>query len=392
MSAKRVMFYVQHLLGIGHFKRAANLARAMARQGMDVTLVSGGAPVEGAGEQGDGFRLLQLPPARAADLTFKLLLDADGQPVDELWKQRRRDLLLAAWQGIAPHALVVELFPFGRRQMRFELLPLLEAARAAPRRPVIVSSVRDVLGGTRDPSRQARMLEWFERYFDHLLVHGDPALIAFDATFTHAAQLGDKLHYTGYVLDPRPPAHDAGQAGADEVLVSVGGGAVGARLLETALRARPLCALQSHGWRLLAGTQAGDADLAQLHALAAASGAPPAIVERNRADFPALLARARASISQGGYNTVMDLLQARVPAVVVPFAGGGETEQTLRARLLAQRGWIELVEESALDPATLAQAIDRVAQRSRQGSLAMRAQGAERSAELLAQWTARLPW
>jgi predicted glycosyltransferase len=42
---------------------------------------------------------------------------------------------------------VIELFPFGRRQMRFELLPLLEAARARSPRPWIISSVRDVLGG-----------------------------------------------------------------------------------------------------------------------------------------------------------------------------------------------------------------------------------------------------
>ena len=41
----RVFFYVQHLLGIGHLRRAAVLARALAAGGFDVLLVSGGAPV-----------------------------------------------------------------------------------------------------------------------------------------------------------------------------------------------------------------------------------------------------------------------------------------------------------------------------------------------------------
>jgi predicted glycosyltransferase len=41
----RVFFHVQHLLGIGHLRRAAVLARAMAANGFDVLLVSGGAPV-----------------------------------------------------------------------------------------------------------------------------------------------------------------------------------------------------------------------------------------------------------------------------------------------------------------------------------------------------------
>ena len=39
----RVFFYVQHLLGIGHLRRAATLARAMAAGGFDVLLVSGGS-------------------------------------------------------------------------------------------------------------------------------------------------------------------------------------------------------------------------------------------------------------------------------------------------------------------------------------------------------------
>ena len=60
----RVFFYVQHLLGIGHLRRAATLARAMAAGGFDVLLVSGGAPMsaelrekfqpaEAAREEGD---------------------------------------------------------------------------------------------------------------------------------------------------------------------------------------------------------------------------------------------------------------------------------------------------------------------------------------------------
>ncbi|MDP1753535.1 MAG: glycosyl transferase, partial [Reyranella sp.] len=43
----RVFFYVQHLLGIGHLRRAATLARTMAAGGFDVLLVSGGAPIDG---------------------------------------------------------------------------------------------------------------------------------------------------------------------------------------------------------------------------------------------------------------------------------------------------------------------------------------------------------
>lgn len=391
MSGKRVMLYVQHLLGIGHLKRAATLADAMTRAGLEVMFVSGGFEVPGITV--NAAHVVQLPPVGAADLSFKALVDASGKPVDEGWKQERSAMLLAAWRAVDPHVLVIELFPFGRRQMRFELVPLLDAATSAARRPVIASSVRDVLGGgQKDATRQDQMLELFERYFDHLLVHGDPALIPFDETFRHAPRIGRKLHYTGYVVDQRPAPSGDGQLGKNEVLVSVGGGAVGLQLLETALRARLLCTMAQHRWRLLAGVDVADSELDHLRQMAEANGGPGVAVERNRTDFALLLANCHLSVSQGGYNTVMETLAAGARAVVVPFAGGAETEQTLRTRLLAQRGWIEMLEESALDPRTLAEAINRAALRPRRRGNVASLDGAFNSAALVAQWSGELSW
>jgi predicted glycosyltransferase len=54
----------------------------------------------------------------------------------------------------------------------------------------------------------------------------------------------------------------------------------------------------------------------------------------------------------------MELLAAGTRAVVVPFAEGGETEQPMRARLLAARGLLTLVEPADLTPRALAAAID----------------------------------
>ena len=390
----RVFLYVQHLLGIGHLKRAATLADAMTRAGLEVTVASGGPPVPSLPI--NAARVVQLPPATAADTSFKVLVDAAGRPVDEAWKARRRDGLLQAWREADAHALVIELFPFGRRQMRFELVPLLEAAHAPDRqagkkRPVIACSVRDVLGGSgKDPSRQEAQLAVFNRYFDHLLVHGDPGLIAFGHTFKPAAKLGARLHYTGYVVDvagmgDAVPAA-ATDAGGDEVVVSAGGGAVGARLMETALRARPLTRLASHTWRLLTGVNVATTDFAALQSLATQIGDGRVIVERSRTDFTRLLSRCALSISQGGYNTMMETLQAGARSVVVPFAAGAETEQTLRAQLLAQRGLLELVDEANLSPATLAAAVDRAMGRARPERSPIDLDGANKSAQLLLDW------
>ena len=204
MSRRRVFFYVQHLLGIGHLRRAATIARALAGAGLEVTVVSGGGEIPGL-DIGD-TKFVQLPAARAADFYFKELLDDDDAPIDDAWKARRREALLAAYRDSDPHAVLVELFPFGRRQMRFELLPLLDEAWARERRPVVVSSVRDILVAQHKPGRSDEMLEHVNRYFDHVLVHGDPNFIPFDRTFPHARKIAGKIHYTGYVVDRTGPS------------------------------------------------------------------------------------------------------------------------------------------------------------------------------------------
>ena len=389
MNRQRAFLYVQHLLGIGHLRRTATFANALAARGLEVTLASGGVPV--AGLRLDNVRFVQLPPAAAADLTFKSLVDAQGAPVNEEWKSQRREILLEAWRAADPQALVIELFPFGRRQMRFELLPLLDAASLRKPRPLVVSSVRDVLGGgQKDPARQDEMLAAFDRSFDRVLVHGDPSVIPFSRTFRHADTIGGRLHYTGYIAeDPlAPQAQEGDSTMGAEVIVSAGGGAVGRRLLETAIRARGLSRLSGIRWRLLCGVNMPIAELERLAVTARVEGGGGIIVERARADFPRLLETCAVSVSQAGYNTMMDILRAGARSVVVPFAGGGETEQTVRARAFAEQRLVDVVTEDELTPPALAAAVDRATARPRPTHVKVDLRGAERSAELLAGWIA----
>ena len=184
----RVFFYVQHLLGVGHLQRAATLCAALRAYGFEVVLASGGMPLPGIAVD------VQLPPARAADLSFRNLVDERGTPIDDAWQRRRTTLLLDAWRAARATVLVIELFPFGRRQMRFELLPLLEDARRLAPRPLVVCSVRDLIQPR--PEREAEAVELVERFFDHVLVHGDPRLVGFERTFGSASRLGSRLRST----------------------------------------------------------------------------------------------------------------------------------------------------------------------------------------------------
>ncbi len=378
MSGGTVLFYVQHLLGIGHVKRAVTLARAMRDEGLEVVLVSGGDDVPVIDVGGKNF--VQLPPVRAADKSFKVLLDEHGNPIDDAWKSRRKEILLDLFHRISPRALVIELFPFGRRQLRFELIPLLDAAHAARPRPAIVSSVRDILVEKAKPQRNDEMMTLATAYFDAVLVHGDPALIPFDATFPLAAGLEDRLHYTGYVVDGLAVAEALVIPASGEVVVSAGGGAVSEDLLRCAIEARPLTTLGDRPWRLLVGHNLPDARFAEL----CADAPKGVIVERARADFLSLLAASQLSISQGGYNTVTEILATGTRGVIVPYAGGEETEQTIRAGLLAERGLVRVVEERHLNPTQLAAAVTAAETSKPPAAPGVRLDGAKTSATIVA--------
>jgi len=373
-----VLFYVQHLLGIGHARRSFRLAGALGREGVEVTLVSGGEPPPGPICAGSA-RIVQLAPIRARDATFKELVGPGDQPIDDELRKARRETLLATFASARPDAVVIEAFPFGRRAFRFEIEPLIEAARSRSPRPRIVCSVRDIVVVPDDASRHREIVDRVRADFDFVLVHGDPAFIRLDASFSAAAAIADRLIYTGYIGDPAPMDGGDETAEADEVLVSVGGGAVGGALLSTALEARRGGCLAGLNWRLLAGPNLPE------HTFETLAGVLPegVVLERYRREFPRMLRRCHVSVSQAGYNTVLDILAARARAVVVPFSSERETEQRLRAERLAASGVLELVPEARLSPVRLGRAIERAVGRE-PAPFTVDMDGASRSARLIA--------
>ncbi|MEM7445906.1 MAG: glycosyl transferase, partial [Pseudomonadota bacterium] len=227
----RVLLYVQHLLGIGHVRRAALLAQALCSHGDRVTVAYGGFP---APRMDFGKAdICQLPPARVADASFAPILDEDGKPIDDDWKNKRKKVLLDLYDATRPDCLLVETFPFGRRAFRFELHPLLDTATRNRPRPLIACSVRDILVAKDDPAKELAMAETARRWFDLVLVHGDPSIVPFGDSFPYADRIEDLIVHTGFIAPNQSvTATHSAKAGSqrsdgqEEIIVSVGGGAV----------------------------------------------------------------------------------------------------------------------------------------------------------------------
>lgn len=368
-KSKRVFFYVQHLLGIGHLVRASRIAHAMSKAGLDVTVVTGGSIIEGF--PGEGLRHVQLPVILASNSSFSGLADAQGNPVDEAFRKQRVERLLTAFEETDPDAVIIEAFPFGRRQMRFELLSLLAAIKAHPRRPLLYSSVRDILQENRKAGRDEETAQLVEEHFDGVLVHGDENFVRLEDTFPLAERISSKIVYTGLVA-PEPP-----QPSEDEfdVVISAGGGAVGAELIRASLDARALLR-DERRWCIITGPNLPQEEFARI-----AEHAPPTVsLFRFRKDFPSLLMRAKLSISQAGYNTVCDLLRAPCDSILVPFASGGETEQTVRAEKLQALGFAKVVTENGLNGSSLSEAIREIEGNRHTRNLGLSLDGASNTA------------
>ncbi len=351
--APKVLFYVQHLLGIGHVVRAGRIVRGLLRAGFVVCVANGGKPVDGI-DWGEAH-VAQLPAVEAAPGGFSQLVTARGDLVDDAFKARRQEGLLALFSKFKPDILLIEAYPFARRIMRFELKPLLEATHMSSPRPVVVSSIRDLLQEGRKPERIEETTSLVQNWFDAVLVHGDPDFAPLAMSYPDADKISDKLHYTGFVgPEAAPPS-----AEMFDVIVSAGGGAVGGALFQAALDAQPDCSLKDARWLFLAGPNLADASYARLR-----TEMPSNVTrERFRSDVPSLLRTAKLSISQAGYNTMADVLASRCCSVVVPFARDGETEQTRRAELLEARGYTIALPETELSGQNLARAIDSALER-----------------------------
>ncbi len=338
----RILIHVQHLLGVGHLMRAAALSKALSEDGLEVMLVSGGMPHDGLDVGRAAF--VQLPALQAQEASYTTLVDTTGRPIDDVFRAHRRDMLLAMVQGFDPHVIITEHFPFGRGKLRFELDPLLAHLSSRPQRPLCLASVRDIIEPPESSKKEERFLADANEHYDAILVHGDPAFVPFDQSFPAAARLKPPVMYTGYVGKalPKPSARRSG------ILVSCGNGRTGQGLVEAALNAHKLDDL-NEDWEIRLGAGFEPAEPIEREA----AHLPRLTVTKAHPRFAAALAQTALSVSQAGYNTIVDIATAQANAILVPYAGHGEREQSVRAHALERAGQAVLVAEESLSPATL---------------------------------------
>ncbi len=341
----KVFLYSHDTFGLGHLRRNLAIAEHLLGRGQqfDVWLLTG-SPVIRSWVLPAGLNVQPLPPV--VKLGAERYGARGGSDPFSLVKGYREALILKTVLRERPDVLLVDHAPAG---MKGELLPTLALLRRELPGTRVILGLRDILDSPEIVRAQWQDEDTYDLLasaYDEIMVYGSRELLDLGEAYAMPPATARKLSYVGYI-GRKPAPQDAGgeaawQAAAGpgsgaRVLVTAGGGGDGFFLMEAYLRA--LAQLPVGLTRSLVVTgplMAGE----QFEALSRlATRRQDVAILPYTTDLPVLLAEADLVVSMGGYNTSVEILAARKPAIIVPRAAP-RAEQRMRASLLARLGLV----------------------------------------------------
>ncbi|GAB4150381.1 MAG: glycosyltransferase [Cyanobacteria bacterium J069] len=362
MKKQKLLFYCQHILGIGHLIRSMEIVRGLLAD-FEICFVNGGRVVEDFPIPA-GVEVVNLP-AIATDTEFQELRAIDPDQDLEAIFAARTSILLDLVDRFQPNVLVIELFPFGRRRFSTELIPCIEQAKANGAK--VVCSLRDIVVTKQDQTRhEDKICRLMNQYFDLLLIHGDPTFQPLELSFSRVKDLHCPVFYTGYVVQESADAEmelplvdgDGQRPVGDHrplILTSVGGGRFGHELLFCTVDAAQYLEHLPHQILVFTGPFCPPEVFAELESKAAQR--PNVTLQRYTPNLLAHMHQADLSISMAGYNTTMNVLTSGVRSMVLPFTGNDDQEQTLRAERLEELGIVRVIRPDDLQPEQFAKRV-----------------------------------
>lgn len=379
----KIIFYCQYVWGMGHLFRSIEVARALT--GHEVVLVAGGREIDIRLPQ--HVTLVRLPGFYTDEQFTTLIPEDPNKEVEDIQRQRK-EILFSLCAEHKPDLLVIELYPFGRTLFGFELQPLLDAIRRGRFGKVkVVCSLRDILVEKRDQKAyEARVLNHLSAHFDLLLIHSDPELMPLEETFSRVQDIQIPIFYTGFVAQKVKPG--AGKKlrrelaiGAREKLIvaSAGGGRSGFKLLSNLIEAvGRLPNSKQVRLEMFTGPFRDEREFKKLSAHSNKRIRVRCFTRR----FLDYLSAADLSVSLAGYNTCMNLLVTRTPALVYPYLR--QREQPMRVDKIKNYLPMKTLQARDLNPNLLGRHIEQMLQESRFADrVPLNLDGAENTARFL---------
>lgn len=352
---KKIIFYCQYLSGIGHLVRSTEIVRSLVKN-FQVYFVNGGPPIAGF-EMPPQVELIELPALWLEDGEFKV---AEGSLSVEKIQESRKNQLIDIFERVQSDYLITEFFPFGRHMLLFELIPLLENIKSTAAPTKIICSLRDVIGKVSDEQEEETICYLMNKYFDLLLFHSDPNFQTFAQSFSRHKDIKCPVFHTGFISQSLKET--CGNLWGEtkdsaKILVSVGGGRIGHKLLQTVVEASAIIAKQTkHIIQIFTGPFIPEDKFLSLQQ--AAKNSSNIKVSKYTNNLLEYMQAADISVSLSGYNTTMNILSTGVKAIVVPLSHNDQDkEQLLRTQKLENLGVVEVIHPENLNPTYLAEVV-----------------------------------
>ncbi|MDJ0772502.1 MAG: glycosyltransferase [Mastigocoleus sp. MO_167.B18] len=351
---KKLLFYCQHILGMGHLVRSMEIIRGLM-QDFQICFINGGQVIKEFPIP-DGIEVINLPAIKT-DSEFKQLQVVDTSLSLAEVQEFRKNKLLQVADDFQPDVLMIELFPFGRGKFSFELIPLLEKLRASDKPVKIVSSLRDiVVTKTNRVKYEEKVCRLMNQYFDMLLIHGDPNFLPLDESFSRVKDIQCETKYTGYVVQkpqvsPQLTNEEREIIYSEQpfILVSIGGGRFGHKLIDCVIESADILEQSiPHKIQVFTGPFAPE-DKVQAWQKRT-ENKNNIIVNRYTRNLLSYMQKADLSISMSGYNTTLNIMTTGVRAMILPFTGNNDQEQRMRASKLDNFGAVKMLDSSDLQP------------------------------------------
>jgi predicted glycosyltransferase len=344
IQSMQIAFYCQNVLGLGHITRSRAILRELTKKN-EVTFLQGGQET-GIDLQFPSLKKISLPPIMMNEGDGSLYVPESKNTLDEQWANRRRAIESLSDQKF--DALVIELYPFGRKQFREEIEFLQDLIRKKNSRLITFCSLRDIMiQKLSEPKRAEQIIKSINKRLDYVIVHSDENLLPLELTWPHVSQIKNKIFYSGFVTETKFTSQQRSRG--KEILVSAGGGNVGEDLYFAI--ANECEKFPEYQFQFVFGPYAKKEfqENFQKHILHKKN----AFTENLIKNFEERLSQSRLSISLAGYNTVMNILNTQTPALLYPYQANWEQET--RLNIFEKSGCLKVLR--TLDPHSVEESI-----------------------------------
>lgn len=351
-----MMAYSHDGFGLGHLRRNTNIAARLVQDvpGSNVLLVIG-CPRGAFFDSPPGVDFIKIPSIVKVDtgVHHPLSLRINLKKMRAL----RLSLIQKVTELFQPHVFLVDHVPAG---IWGELLPTLQMLRKRQSSVRVVLGMRDIIdepGVVRELWRRDHTYRVIRNYYDEVLIYGCKNVFDTGAHFGLDVELPGRFTYCGYVCSEEP--HKTREEMREQfhlakeklIVITAGGGRDAYPMFQACIEAYrllgkgvPLRAI------FITGPLMPLEDKERLER--GASGLNVSVLTQvsNNLDY---ISAADLVITMAGYNSLVEILQLRKKALVIPRLGPS-AEQMMRAKLFEERGLIDVIYPHELSPKKLA--------------------------------------